>query len=461
MNIHARRAIAFFFIIGFLIATPLLILHTAGYRYSWKKQKVSKAGSLVLETKPKGANIYLNNELIDGTTPIRLTDIFPNEYQVTIEKDGYYSWQKKLTVNPQKTTFAESIVLFKQSQPQLINNEKIEQAWLAADKQNIIYSTSAEQKKQIKLFSTDNQNTTLLLEFEAGKNIIDKIQINHHSNYIVIYLLDQQRTLPPQIYIVNMAAPDQILNLNTLLAPRTIHNLIWSWDKNNTFYFLDETDVIQAQIQGQQIDLQTVYNFQNFEKVNDFTIINNYLYYLQENSQAVYFKKINLNNIDEINSQIQLGFSKYIIKDFIDNKLLIGDSSKKEILLVNLELDNVLMNQKDINGYEFNQKQNKLLTYSDTEIAITDFNNYPFDSQLITRVSGSITYADWFKENNNYIYCIKNNQINLIELDERDIRNTLTLLPININIVVLDANEQNFYFTYADQPGIFSLKIID
>src|SRR3989339_779613 len=84
MNIHSRRFLAGFFILIFIIIAPLLILYTAGYRYSIKKQRLTSAGSLVIETEPRDATVYLSNHDKSYKTPARINDLTSNDYQNTI-----------------------------------------------------------------------------------------------------------------------------------------------------------------------------------------------------------------------------------------------------------------------------------------------------------------------------------------------------------------------------------------
>ncbi len=105
----------------FVIFAPLLILYTAGYRYDFEKNKVVETGSFYLKTEPKQAKIYLDGELLEEDTPTLLNNILPDEYEVTLSKEGYATWSKKLKVESGKTNFAQLVILFKNSSPQEIS----------------------------------------------------------------------------------------------------------------------------------------------------------------------------------------------------------------------------------------------------------------------------------------------------------------------------------------------------
>jgi PEGA domain len=109
-------------ILVFLILAPIVVLYTAGYRYNTKKMRVEKVGIIFVRSRPSGANIYLNGKKRTETTPARLRDLLPGDYDVKISKNGYSDWEKTLPVGSELTTFAESIALFKNSVPEEINS---------------------------------------------------------------------------------------------------------------------------------------------------------------------------------------------------------------------------------------------------------------------------------------------------------------------------------------------------
>ena len=51
----------------------------------------------------------MNEKMTDAI----ITNLFPEEYDIKIEKENYHPWQKKLNVSPGKSTFAQNIILFK------------------------------------------------------------------------------------------------------------------------------------------------------------------------------------------------------------------------------------------------------------------------------------------------------------------------------------------------------------
>ena len=112
MRYKTRIGILIGAIMTFLILAPIVILYTAGYRYNSKKQRVEKVGIIFVRSRPSGADIYLDGKKRTETTPARLRDLLPGDYDVKISKKGYSDWDKVLPVGSELTTFAESIALF-------------------------------------------------------------------------------------------------------------------------------------------------------------------------------------------------------------------------------------------------------------------------------------------------------------------------------------------------------------
>ncbi|MEK7529921.1 MAG: hypothetical protein AAB570_03290, partial [Patescibacteria group bacterium] len=56
---RVRRKLFYGFVLLFLITAPLSLLYTAGYRWS-KEDGLSKTGTLLLATTPRGAQITID-----------------------------------------------------------------------------------------------------------------------------------------------------------------------------------------------------------------------------------------------------------------------------------------------------------------------------------------------------------------------------------------------------------------
>jgi hypothetical protein len=113
------RSFIFFFLVGlFIILAPFSIVYYSGYRWDWKRYKLVKTGAFLIETRPKGASIYLEGNLQRKKSPCLIDNLVPEEYLVEIRKEGYHSWRKSLPIESKKVTFIQKVELFLKN-PQL------------------------------------------------------------------------------------------------------------------------------------------------------------------------------------------------------------------------------------------------------------------------------------------------------------------------------------------------------
>jgi hypothetical protein len=112
-----RRILPWIFAIVFIAAAPALVFYTAGYRWNPKKDKIERNGTLIIDSVPAGAHVFLNGRSMEDVTPVTLQNVAPGNYLVRVERDGYYPWQKRLDVYPEFVTFANTIRLWRVASP--------------------------------------------------------------------------------------------------------------------------------------------------------------------------------------------------------------------------------------------------------------------------------------------------------------------------------------------------------
>jgi hypothetical protein len=66
---------------------------------------------------PENANIHLSNTTTVYETPISLSGLIPDRYQLQVEHEGYTSWDREIEIRAGQTTFADSIVLYPIDKP--------------------------------------------------------------------------------------------------------------------------------------------------------------------------------------------------------------------------------------------------------------------------------------------------------------------------------------------------------
>jgi len=84
-------------ILGYFVS-----MYARGYRWSNKTFQFSPSGLFVVNSDPKGAQIYINGAL--RTAADATIDLPPGNYDVSIKKDGFLPWSKSLTIQKEVVT---------------------------------------------------------------------------------------------------------------------------------------------------------------------------------------------------------------------------------------------------------------------------------------------------------------------------------------------------------------------
>lgn len=141
---RVKRAVAFYFsVILYLILLPIILSYSLGYKIDFRKFKIYKTGILSISSSPAGALIYINEKEHNDLTPARIEELKPGAYRVEVKREGFYAWEKELTVRPNMVTKAEKIILFPITQEKNRITGKDISDFLISDKNYIYYMTAS------------------------------------------------------------------------------------------------------------------------------------------------------------------------------------------------------------------------------------------------------------------------------------------------------------------------------
>ncbi len=82
----------------------LAFLYAKGYRIDSKNRKISANGLLLIKSNPDGAQVFLNGELKTATNAT--LSLPPNTYDVSVKKEGFLTWNKRLLIEKEIVTEA-------------------------------------------------------------------------------------------------------------------------------------------------------------------------------------------------------------------------------------------------------------------------------------------------------------------------------------------------------------------
>jgi len=446
MELKTRRIIAFAFIVAFLITAPILILYASGYRYNLKKNQLKKTGALFIKTEPKSAAIYIDNKMQTEKTPAQITHIFPNSHEIAIKKTGYYTWEKKLEIHPQTTTFAENIVLFKKNEPIAIKTEKNA---LNLYKTNDCLMTSLKRENETIHFACiEKNNLDPISAYPAETEILD--QSPSKNKFLIVNKNGFSIGSTDNSY-------KQKIIFDEKLKPKSIN---WDFKNEHFIYYNTNSSIWQINLLGKNPVHTKIHDFKD-KKIKDFKTAGDKLYYITGEKDGHFLHLANLQNPNESIKSIKLPSSNFLIDSLINEYLVLIDNKKSNIYILTEGLNSTKVKKEGCEKYSYFEEKNLLAIYNDYEIFVFDLKQKTPQSNLIIRYSTEINQVEWFDEN--YLLAIHDQKIKIIELDQRENHNIWELKTKSepVSQMRLDEKKENIYYIGEDQTGKKKIRILN
>lgn len=453
MTLGIRRILFLIFMVAFIVIAPLISLYAAGYKIklSWPinvKEILQKTGMFVFDTEPGGAKIYINNKprqlffkkyFLNKDenfikTPAKIKNILPGEYDIKLELDGFWPWQKKLSIYPGQATIVKNICLFKKNLPAKILDLSTQNFFISPDKQFLLLANDK------KIIDINNENEIIILP-----SIINKIQTVKWSS-------DSKKILV-NTTIFNIDNIDNYIPLDNLIGGN-IKNIKWNSNSNEIFYQHNNS------IKSFNINSSDDEIILNKEEYYEYLIKDNYIFLILNTNKST---KLNIFSVKskKLIEKIDLPYSLQYKFINSDHRVINLIDTKYQILYLIEPLSKINPIKEIINNIKYTKwiDGEHLLYANDFEVWLYNFNNYK--KTLLTRISQPINKIIWHPSNNYVIYST-NKSINIIELDEREKRNITKIISLDkISSLFLNKKGDMLYFTakIGNQSGLYGLAI--
>ena len=105
----ARLRVLFFLLTIVIVSTVgyFLSYYAKGYRFDMKTLSLQPNGILVIKSNPDAAQVFINNGEFKAVTNSTL-NLPPGTYDVSVRKEGFISWNKRLTITKEVVTDADA-----------------------------------------------------------------------------------------------------------------------------------------------------------------------------------------------------------------------------------------------------------------------------------------------------------------------------------------------------------------
>lgn len=159
-----------------IFVTILIVLYGKGYRFGTiqnGKPTISTTGLLVANSKPNGAQVFINGNLTSATDDT--IDLIPGEYVVKIQKEGYFPWEKKVSIRKEVVTKAEALLFPSAPKLENITSIGVENPVLDPSGRRIAFRVASQSAKKNGLYVLDMSTTPLLTLASSAKQLTDDV----------------------------------------------------------------------------------------------------------------------------------------------------------------------------------------------------------------------------------------------------------------------------------------------
>ncbi|MEK7158931.1 MAG: PEGA domain-containing protein [Patescibacteria group bacterium] len=455
MSLTTRRIIAITFFIFFMVSAPMLILYTAGFRYNLKKAQLTKTGALVLDTEPSGANIFLNEQKIKSKTPVRLNNILPDEYSIKIEKEGYYPWNKKLTIATQATTFAEDIVLFKKSSPTTIKSQTNKSVWIdfSPDKKFALYveQDSTLNSADLSFLNLNNRKLEPLIEI---KNLeTSSISWSKNGSLLFLYAKDKP-------FIFSTFEPTRKISLPNKDGQSESKNFRWSNESNELLFFQRDNDLFEFNI-STNVE-EKMFSLPNDEALLDYFVFDKKIYLIEKISGKTFLTKQPAKSGDtqNLSKAIELKNDAFKFDSTYRGLLSFKDLTNQAFYLIDTDLNKIYFQKESVISADLHKNGYLLLIATGQELSFLDLRDANPQEKIITRYSQGLQKAKWHSSSN-YAFVLRDGLIDIIELDDRSGHQITNITTMPAVAFSTDAKSQTVFFLEANKPPSTELQYLE
>lgn len=455
MNLRKRKIYFISAVLIFIIATPLLILYSFGLRFDFKSFSVTKTGGIFVSSYPKGMEIYINDKLFKTTGSNifsqggLITGLNPGEYAITLKKNEYRNWVKKLPVNANLVTEARNIFLVPNKLRDEIISKEVKDFVLSDSQSILAYATkntvnilrlSSQKNDQ---FAFDQKEQIGLISFMGDEYLLIE---NLYQNKLKKYIYDiASKEITPlkentnEKYVKIERLPGDQLKLAAL----SDQNILYAIDANSQ----NEQEIIA-------------------KDVSNFKIFGSKMIYITTAPIILYEKDLTLGSTEQlIKSPINdAGIASMLLRSKDGNRAIIDN--QKKLLLYNNETESLDIISSNIVNAIFSPDGKKIMYQNSKELFVyylKDIRIQPYknrgDEEFITRFSKPITNSEWYSYDNEHIIFTTDKFIKFTELDGRDQRNTYDINEIR-NALKIKYNSYDDYLYFLDGSTLKKMTLL-
>lgn len=446
MNKKTRTILFYSCVTLFLIAASLILLYFQGYMVNLNPpengQVFTQTGGFYFKTTPQNAQAFLDGKLKKKPDflfgDLFIKNLLPKFYSVSIQKDGYLSWEKNLEVKANLVTENKNIVLIPKNPDLKLLATGVQDFFVSPDGSKIIYKKISTEKNT----SPGSKSSWYLTVFDLNKNVESSLTDDNKlaktkADFIDLqWFPDSKKILlnvafneAPKYYVFDLESQSASSSVPptpiTLAVLSDAEQISFSWQEPTKIYYLSKGNIFNVDYKTKAISGSALLSSQGpfLTDVLTYTINKNNIFALTEEGfirvadlSGKIQNQINTKPLDikeEIGYQIIMSFPDIFIKE---TDTLFYYNKQKDVLEKVID---------DAQQLTFSIDGKKLLIYNENEIWVRYMENIleqPTkklgELQIVIHSLEKIGKAFWITDH--YLMFNTNGNIKIAEIDDRD-----------------------------------------
>ncbi|MHC1716665.1 MAG: PEGA domain-containing protein [Candidatus Dojkabacteria bacterium] len=228
----------------FILAVALgMYYFSKGYRINISEREITKTGVLAVKTDPLLASTFINDENTGRTPNSKALSV--GEYNVSVRKENYLDWNKRVQVVEEKSTVLTPWMVLKENTKNEIwkSSNKLEKYWIDQKNETLIYLIK-DSESQYTLWRYKintplwdfNTNPIEILTLQS-KDI--ELTVSPKGNQVLLKILTEKTPL----YILDTSKKNDLKTVSTFDNTDYLKYTI-TWANDNRHLILESTKEI-------------------------------------------------------------------------------------------------------------------------------------------------------------------------------------------------------------------------
>jgi len=458
VDIRVKKIFFWFLVLVFLVVAPIVVYYAMGYRFNLERGIFIYSGSVTVKPTPREIEVFINGKQVSTGVvnflnySYHMGSLFPGKYMLEVKSLGYIPWSKEVHVHSGVSTEFWNVFLARENYTKIeYPTRNTENFFISPDGKRLALAEEENNKTSIKIL--DVKKEEILYDFpfvgyQLSKNIKENIEWSPREGRLIVPLeKDGER----EYFVINIGN-EESFSLKEKIKKDNIKKLRWSSDERNTLFYMEDKKLFRLDLDNLKNEVEVADNILGYD------LSGPNIYYLSADNHIIYRKNISGKgeSVQATTESIgAAGGDNFELIVYDEDRIAVISQDKKLYLYNHGEVESGVKEiGQGVIGMHFSNDGKKLAFWTNNEISVYFVRKWETQPSReegkkidIVRFSQSIENVSWFRDYEHLIFSA-GNQIKIVELDNRSIKNINDLVNLNVDDfkATYNTREDNLFF---------------